>query len=128
MAKHTKKVLAFGVFDGLHDGHRYFLSEAKKLGDYLIAVVAHDDAVRKLKNREPRIPMEERAAALRAAALANEVVIGDAVQGSWNVLKNQKVDVIAIGHDQHSLENALRENEISKNIPLVRIGFSPINS
>jgi len=99
--------MVFGTFDGLHEGHRYFLSEARKLGDYLVVVVAHDRAVRELKNREPKQKMEERVAALTNAALADEVVIGDEVQGSWEVLTIHQPDVVAIGHDQHTLKKIL---------------------
>lgn len=31
-----KKALAFGTFDGLHEGHEDFFRQAKKFGDNLI--------------------------------------------------------------------------------------------
>jgi len=36
------RVMATGVFDLLHPGHLYFLTEARKHGDELIVVVARD--------------------------------------------------------------------------------------
>jgi FAD synthetase len=47
------RVIAFGVFDGLHEGHRHFLREARKLGGRLTVAVAHDEAVVMLKGRRP---------------------------------------------------------------------------
>ncbi len=44
------RVMATGVFDLLHLGHVYFLSEAKKLGDELVVVVARDSTARKFKH------------------------------------------------------------------------------
>ena len=55
------RVMATGVFDLLHPGHLSFLTEAKKLGDELIVVVARDQTARRMK-REPYSP---RAAAPR---------------------------------------------------------------
>ena len=42
--------MATGVFDLLHPGHIYFLTEAKRLGDELIVVVARGSAARKFKH------------------------------------------------------------------------------
>ncbi len=103
-----KKVMVFGTFDGLHEGHRYFLNEVRKLGGYLIVVVAHDEAVRQLKKREPRLKMGERVAAIQQVGLADQVVIGDAEQGGWEILKQHEPDLIAIGHDQQALRESLK--------------------
>ena len=48
---HLTHVMCFGTFDKLHPGHRYYLSESKKQGDYLIVVVARDQNVLKIKNK-----------------------------------------------------------------------------
>lgn len=47
--KNKKTVFVHGIFDILHKGHVYLLTEAKKLGDILIVGVDHDDNARKLK-------------------------------------------------------------------------------
>jgi cytidyltransferase-like protein len=52
MVENKKKittVMVFGTFDGIHDGHRYFLNEAKKFGDKLVVAVAKDTTVKTLK-------------------------------------------------------------------------------
>src|SRR5271157_1081303 len=45
-------VLTGGVFDILHIGHVFTLSEAKKHGDVLVVAVAKDEHIKK-KGREP---------------------------------------------------------------------------
>jgi rfaE bifunctional protein nucleotidyltransferase chain/domain len=42
-------VLTNGCFDILHIGHARYLSEAKKLGDYLFIGINSDESVKKLK-------------------------------------------------------------------------------
>ena len=37
-----KTVLCGGCFNKIHEGHVYFLNEAKKLGNFLVVVVAND--------------------------------------------------------------------------------------
>ena len=46
-----KKVMTFGTFDGVHQGHENLLTQAKKLGNELIVVVAQDATVLKLKGK-----------------------------------------------------------------------------
>lgn len=43
LSKKFNRVMVFGVFDGLHPGHRAFLRQARKKGDKLIVVVARDN-------------------------------------------------------------------------------------
>ncbi|EQD52190.1 glycerol-3-phosphate cytidyltransferase, partial [mine drainage metagenome] len=50
MAEMGVRVMATGVFDLLHPGHLYFLTEARKLGDELVVVVARDQTARRLKH------------------------------------------------------------------------------
>lgn len=47
----VKRVLSFGVFDLLHNGHLNLLEQARGLGDYLIVVVARDSFVRVVKKK-----------------------------------------------------------------------------
>ena len=49
----NKKGMVFGVFDGLHEGHKYLLTEAAKLCDELVVVVTLDEAVATLKGHLP---------------------------------------------------------------------------
>ena len=42
-----KRVLIFGTFDGIHEGHLNLFKQAKKYGDYLIVVVGRDENIKK---------------------------------------------------------------------------------
>lgn len=116
-----KTALVFGTFDGLHDGHRYFLREARKRGNYLVAVVAEDAVVKKLKGRAPCNPLAGRLAGLRATGLVDEAVPGDNALGSWNAVKKYSPDIVCLGYDQTELEKALREYIQKKRLPLALI-------
>jgi len=102
-----RKVMVFGTFDGLHDGHKAMLKEAKNLGDYLIAVVAQDHIVQHLKGHLPKINLLERFEHLQDVDEVDKVVIGDAETSAWNTVKKYKPDIIAIGHDQELLKEDL---------------------
>lgn len=116
-----KVVVVFGSFDGLHDGHRYFLREARKLGDRLIAVVAQDVYLREFKGRNPRFSLENRIAAIKAEGIADEVMPGDTVQNSWEVLGRIQPQVIALGYDQASLEEALKQKYVDSPLEIAQI-------
>ena len=49
-----KKVIVFGTFDILHQGHLDFFRQAKQYGDYLIVAVAHDENVKKSRPKISR--------------------------------------------------------------------------
>ena len=113
-----KIVLVFGTFDGLHGGHRFFLREARKNGEKLIASVAADEVVMELKSRAPKQGLAERMAVLMQSKLVDEAVAGDTVRGNWSALKNYHPDIIAVGHDQTRLEEKLREFIEKENLPI----------
>ncbi len=112
-----KKVMVFGVFDGLHEGHRRFLRQAKSLGDYLIVAVAQNQVVEDLKGHQPRQDLAERFVHLEAEDQVDKMVVGDAVSGTWGIVRSEKPDVIAIGYDQETLKTEL-ESHISEFEPV----------
>ena len=103
-----KTVLVFGVFDGIHEGHRAFLRQARALGDYLVAVVAQDSVVRRLKGHLPGKNIAERIGALRADGSIDEAVAGDEQLGSYEAAKKYRPAVIALGYDQRDLKKDLK--------------------
>src|SRR3989344_1374579 len=110
MLKDKKTVLVFGVFDGLHDGHRSFLREARRHGERLIAVVAQDATVKYLKGRMPRKSLAERLADLTRENLADEIVAGDESINSWNIVATHLPDIICLGYDETALATALAKH------------------
>ncbi len=106
-----KKIIVFGSFDPLHQGHLNFFNQAKKLGDYLIVVVARDENIKKNKNREVRFGEDERMKAVEATQIANEVMLGDE-SDSYTILEKINPDVIAVGYDQKIPE--VLKNKVKK--------------
>ncbi len=124
-ASKKKTVMVFGVFDGLHEGHFHFLSEAKKYGKELIVVIAHDQTAFRLKNRPPKTTLTDRIIAVSKQKMVTEAVPGDNTEGIWEVVWKYKPDVIALGYDQERLHEALVRDQAMFSWP---IEFIVINS
>ena len=106
-----KKVLIFGTFDGLHPGHLNFFEQAKKYGDYLIAVIARDKTVKKIKNRFPSRNEVERLGTLQRCQLINEARLGYE-DNPYGIIEEIAPDVICLGYDQKTFtENLPKELE-----------------
>ena len=112
--KRNTRVLVFGVFDKLHDGHRFFLQEARHLGTHLVAVVTPDEVAKKLKGNKPHESEETRRKKLLGENLADEVMMGDRNIGSWEVLHKVLPHTIALGYDQTTLARALEKERGKK--------------
>lgn len=121
MIKPVKKVMVFGVFDGLHPGHKAFLRQAKRQGKRLIIVVARDSAVCRLKHRNPRFDEKRRIVAMRRIKDVPLAVLGDKQQGSYGVIKKYKPDIICLGYDQRWLEKDLKMRVRRGLIPKIRL-------
>jgi len=102
------KVIAFGAFDVLHEGHEHFLRKARALGDYLVVVVARDSTIRKVKGKSPWQSEGERLAQLRTLDCVDEAILGG--EGDKHeIIRKVKPEVIALGYDQEANEEELKE-------------------
>jgi len=71
-----KIVLVTGFFDVLHAKHEEFLSDAKKMGDFLIVGVESDLRARKVKGEgRPYFPAGARLENLHKLKIADEVLL-----------------------------------------------------
>ncbi|MBW2995922.1 adenylyltransferase/cytidyltransferase family protein [Candidatus Woesearchaeota archaeon] len=93
------KVMVFGTFDILHKGHLSYFKQARKYGDFLIAVIARDKTVKKLRGRLPRNNEKKRVKEVNK--YADKAVLGY-VYDKMKVVKKYKPDVICLGYDQDS--------------------------
>ncbi len=112
--------MVFGVFDGLHPGHRDFLRQAGRFGKKPTVVVARDSAVCKLKNKRPHWGERIRLRAVRKIKGVGRAVLGDETQSSYSVIKKFKPDIICLGYDQKRLEKDLRSKMRRRLIPAIR--------
>lgn len=101
--------MVFGVFDRLHPGHWDFLRQAAERGDELIVVVARDSTVMELKKKMPSHSESERLAMVQNVPEVTHAVLGDEMQGNYEVIAVHRPDVICLGYDQHALTEDLRE-------------------
>ena len=104
-----KRVLAFGAFDPINKGHKDFLRQAKRMGDYLIVVVAHESAIRAHKGREAVKTEDQRLAAVKALGIADEVILGRKTANKYHILEELNFDVIALGHTQKPSNEEVRQ-------------------
>jgi cytidyltransferase-like protein len=104
-------VLAGGVYDVLHVGHLAALTEAKRLGDVLVVVVATDMTVETLKGRKPLFPEEDRRTLIEGLKPVDAAILGyeDVGFGFEQVLTEVKPDIVTFGYDQGKLENTVTE-------------------
>jgi len=115
------RVLTFGTFDPLHDGHRDVFQQAKALGDTLLVVVARDSAIQQLKARQPYQSETSRLAAVAQEPGVDEAILGDSDPTRYDLLAAQSFDVLAIGYDQQPDDTAIREILIRAGKPDVTI-------
>ena len=117
------KVLVFGSFDLLHEGHKHFFNEAKKLGDSLHVVVARDSSIKSLKGHESKFNEDERVEHIKKLEIVDEVRLG--YEGDkWKVIEEIKPDIIALGYDQDSYTEGLEKGMLDRNlkVKIVRLG------
>ena len=93
------KVITYGTYDLLHQGHINLLRRAKALGDYLIVGVTSDSFDRGRGKLNVRNNVLERVEAVKATGYADEVIIEDYMGQKIDDIQRYGVDVFAIGSD-----------------------------
>ena len=111
--------MAFGTFDIVHEGHLFYLKEAKKLGDYLVVVVARDENVFGIKGKNPSHNEKIRLLGIKLISFVDKAVLGDREMRSWKIIREHSPQIIALGYDQWQTEVSLSEN-------LAKIGLHPL--
>ena len=99
--KSEKKKIVFtnGCFDLLHVGHIRYLSNAKKLGDFLIVGLNSDESVKILKGQNRPINQFEDRAMLLSALRSVDLVIMFGEQTPENLINKIVPDVLVKGGD-----------------------------
>ena len=112
------KVITYGTYDLLHQGHINLLRKAKELGDYLIVGVTSDSFDRGRGKLNVRNNVLERVEAVKATGYADEVIIEDYIGQKIDDIQKYNVDIFAIGSDWEGKFDYL--NEFTKVIYLPR--------
>ncbi|MEI7810379.1 MAG: adenylyltransferase/cytidyltransferase family protein [bacterium] len=110
-----KKIMMFGTFDGIHEGHINLFKQARNFikNSFLIVSIARGENVLKIKGYSPVLSDMERKNLLKKSKLADKVVLSGKKNYLLHILK-EKPDVIALGYDQtayvDNLKKDLKEN------------------
>jgi len=104
-----KKVITYGTYDLLHQGHINLLRRAKKLGDYLIVGVTNDSFDRDRGKLNVRNNVLERVEAVRATGYADQIIIEDYVGQKIDDVQKYGIDIFAIGSDWEGKFDYLKE-------------------
>lgn len=104
-----KKVITYGTYDLLHQGHINLLRRAKSLGDYLIVGVTSDSFDNGRGKLNVRNNVLERVEAVKATGYADEVIIEDYLGQKIDDIQRYNVDIFAIGSDWEGKFDYLNE-------------------
>tara|TARA_B100001123_G_C15245485_1_gene1000711 strand:+ start:177 stop:635 length:459 start_codon:yes stop_codon:yes gene_type:complete len=118
----SRIVLAGGVFDIIHPGHINTLNAAKKLGDFLVVVIATDKTAVKMKKREPLHNAKLRQELVSSLTMVDLCIIGDD-EDIFKTVDLVKPQTIALGYDQTHQEDFIKNGckKINLNVNVARL-------
>ena len=118
-----------GGFDMLHVGHLNILTEAAKRCDRLIAGVATDESLERMKGRGPIVPLAERMAMVAALRMVDSVV-PDYDQDKRLAWKRSPFDVLFKGTDWEGTDKGRRlEAEMAEvGASVIYLPYTPTTS
>src|SRR5690625_116750 len=93
-----KKVITFGTFDLLHEGHIRILERARKCGDYLIVGVS-SDRLNELKGKRSVFSEAQRLAYVSALKHVDEVFVEESLELKDHYIKTYSADLLVMGDD-----------------------------
>ncbi|WP_082607271.1 adenylyltransferase/cytidyltransferase family protein [Lysobacter sp. Root983] len=93
-----KKVITFGTFDLLHDGHLRILERAKALGDYLVVGVS-TDRLNAEKGKRSFFDQRHRLECVAALKAVDEVFYEDSLAEKDHYIREHQADVLVMGDD-----------------------------
>lgn len=97
-----KKVMTFGSFDVIHEGHRSLFRQALEFGGInskLLVVVASDERYKKFKKKEPLYTQKERVLHVQKERNVHLAIAGDKLNTLVPILTH-KPEIIVFGYDQ----------------------------
>ena len=103
-----KRVLIFGSFDLLHEGHRDLFRQAREYGEELHVIVARDKTIEEIKKKKPHYGENVRFQLLEREPLINVVHMGD-LDDKYRLIKEIMPFVIVLGYDQTAFVDELKQ-------------------
>jgi rfaE bifunctional protein nucleotidyltransferase chain/domain len=112
---HSKKIVfTNGVFDILHSGHVYSLSQAAKEADYLIVGLNSDASVKRLKGENRPVNKQDARAMLLASLVMVDAVVIFEEDTPLDLIKAIMPDVLVKGGD-YTVEQIAGAKEVIAN-------------
>ena len=103
------KVITYGTYDFLHEGHIRLLKRAKALGDYLIVGVTADDFDKSRGKINVGQSLMERVEAVRQTGLANKIIIEEYEGQKIDDIRRYEADIFTVGSDWQGKFDYLNE-------------------
>ncbi len=98
MKKKYNKVYTTGAFDPFHHGHLNILRKAKELSEILIVGVSIDELIKKTKNRNPIMTLENRMDII-SELKCTDFVIPQIDKNKQRIVDEYSIDAIIVGSD-----------------------------
>ena len=128
------KVITYGTFDLLHEGHYKLLQRAKQLGDYLIVGVTteeYDQARGKLNVMDSLMTRIEN---VKKTGFADEIIVEESQGQKFRDIQKYNIDIFVVGSDWTGIFDYLKDYckviylERTKNISstMLRAQMTPI--
>lgn len=93
------RVITYGTFDRLHQGHINLLTRAKELGNYLIVGVTADSFDLSRGKINTAQSLSERIESIKNLEIADEIIVEEYEGQKIDDIKKYKIDIFAIGSD-----------------------------
>ncbi len=93
-----KKVITYGTFDLLHNGHINILKRAKDLGDHLTVAISSDE-FNALKDKKAYHSYETRKMILEAIRYVDEVIPENTWEQKISDIVDNNIDIFVMGDD-----------------------------
>lgn len=107
-------VFTNGVFDILHPGHVFSLSQAAKEADFLVVGLNSDNSVKRLKGQQRPVNDQDSRALLLASLLMVDAVVIFEEDTPLELINSIEPDVLVKGGD-YTIENIVGAKEVIVN-------------
>lgn len=93
-----KRIITFGTFDLLHEGHIQLLERAKALGAKLIVGIS-TDRLNAIKGKVSIFPQEQRLSYISALSCVDEVFLEEKLEEKDQYIRTYSADLLVMGED-----------------------------
>lgn len=102
------RVLTYGTFDLLHEGHINLLRRARELGDWLVVGLSNDQ-FNSIKNKETYFPFQARRKILESIRYVDQIVEERNWEQKISDVQKLGIDVFVMGDDWRGEFDFLKE-------------------